>query len=317
MRLTYGVLILLLFLGVSALRADCRDLAAPQGVMAPADNQWTLGTLNLWRLRDTRKDSDLDNPVSAGLMTKRLEAIADTVVDTLQAPHVLAVQEVENRQLLEALAARLAVRGWRYQTLLIDGNDPSGMDVGLLYRSPVVLSAPRALFAQTRFQGHPLYSRPPLKVEMSQPVEATLLVVHLRSARDLGSSRVFEKRRRQAEMLADWVTARRQKPVIVAGDFNSTWDQGRFSDSYNRFASTALFNVWTLLPAQERYSYRYRCRPQALDHIWLSPMLKERVEGVDVSRGNAGRYKGLYGSKGISPISDHDALVVYFSGWQK
>ena len=311
MRLTYGFIILLFVGACSSVSAECRNLAEPRPVMAPADDHWTLATLNLWRLRDARKDSALDEPLSPSLLARRLDAIADTVVNDLQAPHLLAVQEVENLALLERLANRLGQSGFRYRAVLLEGNDPSGMDVGLLYRAPIVLTHSRALFATEAFQGHSLFSRPPLAVSLQSPVQADLVVVHLRSARDLKSARVFEKRHRQATRLAGWV-AEQSGPVIVAGDFNSTWDAGRFSDSYNRFASASLFNVWSLLPKQERYSYRYRCRPQALDHIWLSPVLKERVKAVDVSRGSAGRYSKLYGSDGISPISDHDGLVVYF-----
>lgn len=290
---------------------DCQNLAAVRAVSAPAADQWTLATLNLWRLRDTRKDSDLDDPISQALLSRRLDALASAVVETLKAPHLLAVQEVENRALLQSLADRLTERGLDYRVVLLEGNDPSGMDVGLLYRAPVELENPRALFAAERYRGQFLYSRPPLRVSLREPVSAELVVVHLRSARDLKSSRVFDKRRRQASRLAGWV-AEQQQPVIVAGDFNSTWDAGRFSDSYQQFAASGLFNVWQKLSASERYSYRHRCRPQALDHIWLSPVLKHQVEAVDVSRGNAGRYHRLYGSNGVSPVSDHDALVVYF-----
>lgn len=311
MRLTYCFLISLFLAVGSAAVADCRGLNSPRGVMVPHGDQWTLATLNLWRLRDARKDSDLDDPLSPALLSRRLDAIANHVQGALNAPHLLVVQEVENLSLLEALAGRLARAGYRYRAVLLEGNDPSGMDVGLLYRAPVVLNNPQALFAAEQFRGRPLYSRPPLKVSLQAPLKADLVIVHLRSARDLKSSRVFEKRRRQASRLAGWVV-NQTGPVIVAGDFNTTWDAGRFSDSYQQFAVAGLFNAWQSLEESERYSYRYRCRPQALDHIWLSPALQDDIEAVAVSRGSAGRYKSLYGSKGLSPISDHDALVVYF-----
>lgn len=310
MRLTNCFLILFLMLAASLLQADCRNLAVPRGVSVPADDQWTLATLNLWRLRDTRKDTDLDDPLSASLLSRRLDAIATYVTDSLKAPHVLAVQEVENRALLQSLADRLARRGRHYRVMLLEGNDPSGMDVGLLYRAPVVLDRAQMLFAADQFRGHSLYSRPPLKVRMQAPLQADLVIVHLRSARDLKSSRVFEKRKQQAIKLATWIK-QQGGPVIVAGDFNSTWDAGRFSDSYQHFASAGLFNVWERLDNDERYSYRHRCRPQALDHIWLSPVLTPRLQSVAVTRGHAGRYNSLYGSDGISPISDHDALMIY------
>lgn len=312
MRLTNSFLILILLWSARPVLGDCDNLAAPRAVAPPSQEQWTLATLNLWRLRDTRKDSDLDEPLAASVLARRLEAITDTVLNTLHAPHLLAVQEVENLDLLERLADRLARDGYRYRAVLLEGNDPSGMDVGLLYREPVQLDAPRALFADVRFAGHHLYARPPLKVSVREPFRAELVVVHLRSARNLKSSRVFEKRRRQASLLAEWV-AEQTGPVIVAGDFNSTWNAGRFSDSYQQFADAGLFNLWLKLVPSERYSYRYRCRPQALDHVWLSQELKGRVDAVDVSRGHAGRYRTLYGSGGVSTISDHDALVVYFS----
>lgn len=304
------LLVLLLIAPIYVL-ADCRDLAPDRGVPMASEGEWMLATLNLWRLRNAVKDTDLDSPLPPKRVEQRLDAIARFITTHLQAPHALVLQEVENRALLDSLAERLAASGYRYRSVLIEGNDPSGMDVGLLYRAPVVLDNPRALFAAEPFQGHPLYSRPPLRVSLQAPMKADLVIVHLRSARDLASSRVFEKRRRQAARLAQWV-GNQTGPVIVAGDFNSTWGAGRFSDSYRQFALAGLFNVWQALEPSERYSYRYRCRPQALDHVWLSPTLKHRLKAVAVSRGNAGRYKSLYGTDGVSPVSDHDALVVYF-----
>lgn len=306
------LLIVYLFLVPLILWADCRGLAPARGVPATNADEWALATLNLWRLRDTRKDSHLDDPLSSALLNRRLRALADFIAGPLQAPHVLALQEVENRQLLEALAARLARQGWRYRVVLKEGNDPSGMDVGLLYRAPVAVKSVQRLFAQQRFHGRALFSRPPLLVTLQSPESLRLVVVHHRSARGLHKPKVYAKRQSQAALLANWVH-RQSGPLLVAGDFNTSWGAGRFSASYARFAESGLLNLWQYLPKQERYSFRYRCRPQALDHIWVSPGLTSSVSRAAVSRGNAGRYDSLYGSQGVAPISDHDVLVVYFS----
>jgi len=292
--------------------ADCAQLAPARGVPAASDQTWALATLNLWRLRDDHKNSELDDPVSSVLLRARIKAVAGFIVEDLNAPHVLALQEVENQAVLDRLAERLAQRGYRYRSVLREGNDPSGMDVAVMYRSPVKIGGVRDLFAGQRFHGHALYSRPPLVVEMQAPLVARLIVVHWRSARGLKEPWVYEKRQAQAALLANWVSAQ-SAPLIIAGDFNTTWSAGRFSASYERFAKSGLFNLWEYLPDKERYSFRHRCRPQALDHIWVSPGLKTTVSKVAVSRGNAGRYDSLYGSQGVDPISDHDALVVYFS----
>jgi predicted extracellular nuclease len=307
------LLIVYLLLVPLSLWADCRGLAPARGVPAPAENEWNLATLNLWRLRDIRKDSHLDKPLSSAVLERRLEALADFIAGPLRAPHMLAVQEVENRQLLAALVERLARYGWRYRVVLKEGNDPSGMDVGLLYRQPVQIASAESLFAEQDFHNHALFSRPPLHVTVHAPRHLQLVVVHLRSARGLQKAQVQEKRQSQAALLANWVT-KQDGPLIVAGDFNSTWDAGRLSASYARFAESGLFNLWQLMPEPERYSFRYRCQPQALDHIWVSREAKKAVSRTAVTRGNAGRYHSLYGSQGVTPVSDHDALVVYFTG---
>lgn len=291
--------------------ADCARLAPGRGVPAASDQTWALATLNLWRLRDDRKNSELDSAVSTAVLEARVHAVAEFIVKDLKAPHVLALQEVENRVVLDRLTDRMAQRGYRYRSVLREGNDPSGMDVAVLYRAPVKIGAVRTLFSDQHFHGHALYSRPPLVIALEAPLAANLVVVHWRSARDLKKAWVHEKRQTQAALLANWVTAQ-PSALIVAGDFNTTWGAGRFSASYVRFKAAELFNLWQLLPEQERYSFRHRCRPQALDHIWITSGLKTSVSKVSVSRGNAGRYDSLYGSEGIAPVSDHDALVVYF-----
>lgn len=305
------ILIILIVIPLVA-TADCPRLAAARGVPAAPDQVWALATLNLWRLRDEHRHSKLDDPVSAMLLEARLNALADFIVVDLNAPHVLAFQEVENQIVLNRLAERLALLGYRYRSVLREGNDPSGMDVAVMYRSPVNIGSVGTLFSDQRLRGHALYSRPPLVVDIEAPLAARLVVVHWRSVKNLKKAQVYEKRQTQAALLANWVAAQRS-PLIVAGDFNTTWGQGRFSASYRRFEQAGLLNTWAELPKKSRYSFRYRCQPQALDHIWVSPILKAFVNQVAVSRGHAGRYDSLYRSKGVSPVSDHDALVVYFT----
>ena len=306
--------LLLAALGAGPAGADCRDLAAPRAVPTAADGQWSLATFNLWRLRDTQKDSPIDRPLDAAVYQARLDALAGYIVDTLKAPVLLAVQEVENIAILERLAERVTARGGpRYRALLLEGHDPAGMDVGLLHRAPADVGGARALFVDQRFRGQALYSRPPLAVTLTAPREMTLVIVHLRSANGLGEKAwVAEKRRRQAARLAQWSRAWRDKPLAVVGDFNSAPDSGAFSEPLTVMAASGLYNSWARMKKAERYSYRHRCRPQTLDYVWLSEALKADLQGVAVSRGNAGRYDRLYGSDGTEVVSDHDVLVTYF-----
>ena len=294
--------------------ADCRDLAAPRAVPTAADGQWSLATFNLWRLRDTEKNSPIDRPLDDAVYQARLDALAGYIVDTLKAPVLLAVQEVENLAILEQLAERVTARGGpRYRARLLEGHDPAGMDVALLHRAPAEVGGVRALFADQRFRNQPLFSRPPLAVSLTAPRELTLVIVHLRSANGLGEKPwVAEKRRRQAARLAEWSRAHSDTALAVVGDFNSAPDSGAFSEPLTVMAASGLYNSWDRVKSAERYSYRHRCRPQTLDYVWLSEILKAELQGVAVSRGNAGRYDRLYGSDGSEVVSDHDGLVTYF-----
>jgi endonuclease/exonuclease/phosphatase family metal-dependent hydrolase len=294
--------------------ADCRDLAAPRPVPTAAEGQWSLATFNLWRLRDTEKNSPIDRPLDDAVYQARLDALAGYIVDTLKAPVLLAVQEVENLAILEQLAQRVTAQGGpRYRALLLEGHDPAGMDVALLHRAPAEVADVRALFADQRFRGQPLFSRPPLAVTLTAPRDMTLVIVHLRSANGLGEKAwVAEKRRRQATGLAQWSRAGSDQALAVVGDFNSAPDSGAFSEPWTVMAASGLYNSWDRVKKAERYSYRHRCRPQTLDYVWLSEALKGNLRGVAISRGNAGRYDRLYGGDGTEVVSDHDVLVTYF-----
>ncbi|WOD29494.1 endonuclease/exonuclease/phosphatase family protein [Alloalcanivorax xenomutans] len=294
--------------------ADCRDLAPARPLPSAEDGQISLATFNLWRLRDARKDSSLDRPLSKAVYQARLEAVARYITRDLRAPALLAVQEVESATVLKALSRAISTAGGPdYKVVLLEGHDPAGMDVGLLYRAPVTLGRHQALFADDRFQRQPLFTRPPLKVEVRTPVVFDLVVVHLRSARDLNQKDwVAPKRRRQAAAIAGWA-ADQTRPVVVAGDFNSAPDSGRFSEPLEQFENGDLISAWSRLPEKERYSFRHQCRPQALDHIFFSPSLKQHVQKVAVSRGNAGRYDVLYDHDGTRVVSDHDVLGIYLN----
>ena len=314
MRPCRGLPLLLLLASGAVL--PCPSLAPARALPPVPQMQWLLATQNLWRLRDTRRDARYDDPVSPSLLDDRLQAQADYIRTHLGSPHLLAVQEVENRALLTQLAGRIAAAGGpAYRAYLLDGNDPSGIDVGVLVRDPVQVASAAPLFADRRFMGAPLFSRPPLLVELDAPYPWSVVVLHLRSGRGLHDSdrqkNVRDKRARQAQVLLDWARAH-DRPVILVGDLNSAPDAGVYSQPLSYLLDMPLHSAWQALPPEERYSYRYRCQPQAIDHILYPAVVARQVQRVVVSRGNAGRHGRLRDSEGRSPVSDHDALGVVF-----
>lgn len=311
------LLLLWLALPAEAL-ARCEIRPPLRPLPPPAAHEIVLATQNLWRFVDTRTDSSADKPVPEDYLARRLDDLARHVREVLHAPHLLAVQEVENLPLLERLAERIAAQGGpRYRTYLIEGLDPSGIDVGLLARAPVEIGSVTDLFREQRFNGYPLFSRPPLQVTVTAPLAMELLVVHLRSGRNLEDARrgknVREKRRRQAMLVGEWLAAhtRAGVPAAVAGDLNSAPGDDLYAEPHRILTAGDALEVWSRLAPEERFSYVYRCRPQAIDNILLNLPLAARAARVAASRGNAGHQHGLYRQTAPRLVSDHDAVAVY------
>lgn len=295
----------------SASPASCPVPEQLSAVSAAAEQEISVATQNLWRLAAKE--------MSGKQRQKRLAAWSRHIREVLQSPHILVVQEVDTLAMLEALAGQIRDDGGpRYQPLLLEGNDQSGIDVAMLYRSPVMPGAVRALFATEQQGSAWLFSRPPLHVEILEPFAFELLALHLRSGHGLNDAaeqgRVRDKRRAQAQRIRDWSLSRlaQGKALMLIGDFNSAAGTDSYAEPLAILDQPPFVSAWQSIPAEQRFSYIYRCRPQAIDHILLSPALQMRVTRAQASRGNAGRYRALNGAQGAGEVvSDHDALLVY------
>lgn len=311
-----GVICLLVWPTEALARCDIRP--TPRPLPRAEAHEVALVTQNLWRFVATRHDGRADKPVSEAYLAERLDDIAFHIRVVLREPHLLALQEVENIDLLERLSDRIVEQGGpRYRARLIEGFDPSGIDVALLWRDPVEIASVSDLFRTQRFNDQPLFSRPPLKVGIEAPLDMELVIVHLRSGRHLDDARrgraVREKRQRQAALLRDWLVTRTEAgvPVAVAGDFNSARGDGAYAEPLTLLLDAPVSEVWQHVAENERYSYVYRCQPQAIDNILLGPELATRVTRGVVSRGNAGYQHRLYRNTASRLVSDHDAVAVF------
>ena len=145
-------------------------------------------------------------------------------------------------------------------------------------------------------------------VQLAAPIKASLVIVHMRSGLKLEDKRkgknIQEKRRRQAQTLRDWMLQQNQQPVLVVGDFNSAFGDEIYQQPIEILQQPPFASAWQRLPEQERFSYIYQCRPQAIDNILYSDVLAERVLKVAVIRGHAGDQYRLYKKPAPSLVSD-------------
>ncbi|MCP5011901.1 MAG: hypothetical protein GY942_18130, partial [Aestuariibacter sp.] len=188
-------------------------------------NQFTVATFNVENMFDNRDPhpSSPERP-SRSQYELRLTKLA-AAIESMGAPTIIGVQEVENIDVLEALVALDALSAYGYEPYLIEGFDSRGIDQGFLVRSDRVTvdgvgsyNAPEGLT-----------SRPPLVMTATVHLETgdqqvILLNNHFTS---LSAGEAATEPRRTAQ--AAWnVTVMQQLTAnhpeatfIVMGDLNS------------------------------------------------------------------------------------------------
>jgi predicted extracellular nuclease len=237
--------------------------AVVRPVRAATATEATVASFNLERFFDTVNDAGIsDVALTPAAFETRLAKASRAIRESLRMPDVLGVVEMENLSTLQTLAARIgsdAVAAGLpdpgYAAYLVEGNDPGGIDVGLLVKTaPVAPGVPRVEVIAVAQEGSAttytdpntgqpalLNDRPPLVGEVvvhyadGRALPVTVIVNHLRSLNDVANedpqgsgtvgARVRAKRAAQAEFLARLVQARLTanpgERLVLVGDFNA------------------------------------------------------------------------------------------------
>ena len=288
----------------------------------------TVLSINLNRFFDDVDDGNREKVLTRKRFRQRVKITADAFAERFALPDVIAVQEVENGNVLRHLAKAIR-RDYRvdYRALLIEGQDLSGIDVGYLLRSDLHIRHREALFADLRLthQDQPLFSRPPLYLELCRLQSCfELLNLHLRSMRGIGNAdrgdRVARKRRQQAEAVAAWCQQRQSSALgsslMVIGDLNALTPADEHVDVAgiirgapdNRATRLAgrdliepdLIDLTARIPPDRRYSFVYRGRRQQLDYLLVNRDFTARLDTIAFARIDR-------------RVSDHAGLYARFS----
>lgn len=255
-------------------------LAAPSPpsfspVPTPREDELAVASFNMERFFDTADDPRINEPVlTPAAFNNRVNKASLIVREVQRMPDVIGVEEVENLQTLQAVAAKinadaLAATGANpnYQAYLVEGNDVGGIDVGFLVKSSRI-----TVFGVTQIEkpgcdhttaatcnsyinpndGTPdiLNDRPPLvlRAAIARPeggaMMFTVIVNHLRSLSGIDDPvdgrRIRAKRRAQAEFLAGYIQSRQAadaaEKIISLGDYNAF----QFNDGYVDVLGTIL-----------------------------------------------------------------------------
>ncbi len=256
---TYTCLLLLVF-SWSALSQEAAHAPTPQSTLRVAT--WNL--LNLF--------DNVDDPGHADEGTDP-KSLADlkvmaTVVDAMNAD-VLGVQEVENRRILQQFN-RCLTNPYPYVELL-EGNDPRGIDVGLLSRFPII----RATSHRLRDIGsgrHFSRDFPIFRVQVNEDSAIDFGVVHLKSKRG-AKAKSDAQRKAEATAIASIVAAGQTRslrtPFVVMGDFNDFPVADTLSPLFN-----VMTDAMSVLPAEQRVSYVYKNKGQQIDLVMHTRNIK-------------------------------------------
>ncbi|AND69489.1 hypothetical protein ATSB10_20350 [Dyella thiooxydans] len=255
-----------------------------------------IGALNTERFCDSTFDTTYtcsggsSEPTEAEVQLK-IERLSAYIGGVLRLPDVLSVEEVKNLPLLQRLAKQLGDDyGVSYDAYLMEGHDPSGIDVGFLVRTDrVKVLSVRQLAADETWDDNGstayIHDHPPLLLTAQAGLmRFQVISVHTKARQKVDGSgsatdRDREKRFLQAKSIATQVQLLQQAspltPLMVVGDFNSYQFSdgfvdmvglisGRYQDSQNllklgepNIVHPALWNAVESVPSNDRYSFQF------------------------------------------------------------
>jgi len=290
-----------------------------KGVDTPSSTQATIGSLNCLFFA-TWEDG----------YTTRRQKFTNYIVDLMQAPDIVAVQEVRSFETLQDLANFIQANHPEiiYTPYLIGSGS---LEVGYLVKNTVSNVEVTELGAnETLSSGGVLHYRAPLLLEgtfnTTPPKPISVINLHLKSLGGSSSTK-WIRRHEQAISVANMVEERINENLIVVGDFNAfEFSDGRV-DIVNQIAGTPslgaefpvqnivsipLTNQSLTVPEEEQYSFVFQNNAQILDHCLTTDLQGLTFNKLQYVRANSDFSDSYFTTN--SPnyhTSDHDGFVMF------
>ena len=301
--------------------------ASVRSVSAPAANQATIASLNCFLLFQNEPE-----------YPSRRFKLARYIGEVLQAPDILAVQEVQSLNVLKDIANAVQEQypDLIYTAYLETGSSSFPIHLGYLVKNTVINPEVIQLGAEENSSlGGRLHDRPPLLLEAefntSPPTPIRVLNLHLRSLNGIEGSdsiQVRTKRFEQSISVGNMIQDLQNENLVVVGDMNAFQFSDGYVDVLSQLTGTPslgaqfppvlavvdppLTNQSALLAPEERYSYVYRGNAQILDHCLTNDFTDISVNHLEYARGNADAPPNLYNNSFVLwRVSDHDGFVLY------
>ena len=248
-----------------------RQLFAIKGVQANGVDDWD-GTICFKR----EKFSETTRTNTA----KVLKAVA---------ADIQCLVEVESREVMHNFNADVLTAKKFPYNILVDGNDPRGIDVGILSKYPIKNIRTHIFDKEKPTSRSFLFSRDCLEVELeiSKNQSLHILCNHFKSKgysssqkdankrRGLQADKVKEILQTNYDLTKDW--------VVVIGDFNDTPDSKPLQQLLNTANLTDVLQLKFGNDFDKRYTYFYKKKMQ-IDFILVSKPLSNLFIDAGVER---------------------------------
>ncbi|MEX2369680.1 MAG: endonuclease [Bacteroidales bacterium] len=246
------------------------------------DEEFTPGSSKQWNSeRYAKKLSDL---------TRVILSVPDGTL-----PAIVGLAEVENEEVLNDLVQQHGLRQHGYRVILVEGNDPRGIDCGMIYRPDLFRYRSHQLIGVDDLSGDDYPLRGILYVQGTGPDGKPLHIYinHWKSryggVQETEHLRVYSAItiRKEVDKLLSTEAAPR---VIIMGDLNdeptnkSIFDVLHASGKRKNISVNDLYNLfYDQHNLDLAGSYSYRGTWQMYDQIIISYSLLNREDGLTVS----------------------------------
>ena len=227
---------------------------------------------------------------------------------------VLCTVEVESRDVLGHFNSQVLGTKRFAHHMVIDGNDPRGIDVGIL--SDLPLRNVRTHVDDMDGSSH-VFSRDCAEYELVLPSGASIWMLcnHFKSQGFGPQAANNARRKKQAQRVAQILAENfdlAHDLVVVAGDLNDTPDSDPLSPL---LALPELHNIIDTLPVDGRFTDVFGNQRSQIDYLLVSTPLKNALAGVTIERRGMVAVPGHFPSvtDDADAASDHAAVVAEFN----
>ncbi len=276
---------------------------------------------------------------------KKLDDIAKVIlsVPEKESPAIIGFAEVENQAVLEDLANRKGLKKKDYRAIVIDTDDPRGIDCGLMYRADLFKLKSQEMIPVEDLSGEEYPLRGILHISGTAPDGKMihLYINHWKSRRggvaETENLRIYAgiALRREVDRL---LASENDPRVIIMGDFNdeptnkSLYDVLHAGNKRKNINTNDLYNLFYDIHNMDLGgSYSYRGEWQTYDQIVISYSLLNQANGLSANfdsgvilkqdwmlyfdeRNNVHVPNRTYGGDNYyGGISDHFPIYVTFS----